>query len=67
MTKPRTTYLARIRNPNPKMPDYREVDQGPMSLQEFEQKMGSPFEEHSETEGSAAGEVRSAAPEKGAR
>ena len=39
-TKPRTTYLARVRNPNPAMPDYHEV---PLSLEEFEQKMGNPF------------------------
>jgi len=31
-TRPRVTYLARIRNPNPKMPDYREI---PISVQEY--------------------------------
>jgi MoCo/4Fe-4S cofactor protein with predicted Tat translocation signal len=41
LTKPRTTYLARVRNPNSKMPDY----QAPLSLQEYEQKMGDPFKE----------------------
>jgi len=44
LTKPRTTYLARVRNPNTAMPD-AEVTKAPLSLQEFEQKMGDPFEE----------------------
>ncbi len=46
-TRPRLTYLARIRNPNPKMPDYVEI---PLSVQEYigdpkEPKNVSPFEE----------------------
>jgi molybdopterin-containing oxidoreductase family iron-sulfur binding subunit len=32
LTKPRTSYLARIRNPNPAMPDYHE----PFSTEEYE-------------------------------
>lgn len=38
-TKPRTTYLARIRNPNPRMPDYHEQ---PLSRVEYERLQDEP-------------------------
>src|SRR5207244_5196653 len=36
-TRPRLTYLAKVRNPNPKMPDYQVY---PLSTQEYVEKMG---------------------------
>lgn len=43
-TKPRVTYLARIRNPNPAMPDYHQM---PLSLQEYEERRhDNPFAAH---------------------
>ena len=42
-TRPRLTYMARIRNPNPKMPDHHET---PLVIDEYVQKAGNPFEAH---------------------
>ena len=45
LTKPRLTYLAKVRNPNPAMPDFK-ADEWPRSLREFEERTHeNPFEE----------------------
>lgn len=41
-TRPRTSYLARVRNPNPRMPDYHEV---PLTFENYEHQAGHPVEE----------------------
>ena len=49
-TLPRTTFLARIRNPNPRMPDYTEH---PLSTSEYaRQRGGHETKAHSGTHGS---------------
>jgi hypothetical protein len=58
-TKPRTTYLARVRNPNPRMPDYRPL---PATWEEYEKRHGDPRErleeEHKHEEHAAAATER---------
>jgi molybdopterin-containing oxidoreductase family iron-sulfur binding subunit len=46
--KPRTTYLARVRNPNPAMPDYHP---SPATLKEYSAKSGDPFAAHADGAG----------------
>ncbi|MEI8042304.1 MAG: hypothetical protein WCL11_12915, partial [Verrucomicrobiota bacterium] len=51
------TYLARVRNPNPKMPDFRAA---PASWDEYKQANGDPLERLGE-EGQHAGHGEPAA------
>jgi len=54
-TQPRLTYLAKVRNPNPKMPDFREV---PLSIEEYKQMYhGDPFAAHAHGSGSGAADA----------
>ncbi len=57
LTKPRVTYLARVRNPNPAMPDYHEW---PLSFDEYSKKNGNPFEHHEGGHGAGHGGPHSA-------
>jgi MoCo/4Fe-4S cofactor protein with predicted Tat translocation signal len=59
-TRPRTTYLARVRNPNSAMPDF--VD-APLTFKDYEDKMGNPFEEETTKGESAHGASHEAKPE----
>jgi MoCo/4Fe-4S cofactor protein with predicted Tat translocation signal len=45
-TRPRLTYLARIRNPNPRIPDL--YHESPATLEEYSRLNGSPLETHGE-------------------
>jgi molybdopterin-containing oxidoreductase family iron-sulfur binding subunit len=65
LTKPRTTYLARLRNPNPAMPDYI-AHNSPLSLEEYEERNGNPFEHHAHAEGAEAEAGAAHGAEKGA-
>jgi len=59
-TRPRLTYLARVRNPNPRMPDYYET---PLNIAEYEKAQGGHT---THTPGSAHNDHERGPAEKGA-
>jgi molybdopterin-containing oxidoreductase family iron-sulfur binding subunit len=61
-TRPRLTYLAKVRNPNAEMPDYTEA---PLSFEEYKHKMGDPFQHGAGHGGAHEGAAAGHSPEKG--
>ena len=55
LTKPRLTYLAKIRNQNANMPDYYKTG-WPYTFEEYKDKMGDPFKGEPHVEGPNGGE-----------